>query len=83
MRRYSQRLSLAGEKNQLYIESMTKQEKLMGSLRNNPRAVRFDDACKIAERPGFSRQGESSKQSSNNVTLFEHFQHLSITARQR
>jgi hypothetical protein len=32
MRRYSQRLSLAGEKNQLYIESMTKQEKLMVSL---------------------------------------------------
>jgi len=36
---------------------MTKQEKLLESIRNNLRAVRFDDACKIAERPGFSQQG--------------------------
>jgi len=36
---------------------MTKQEKQFTSLRNNPKTVRFDDACKIAERIGFSRQG--------------------------
>ena len=36
---------------------MTKQEKQLESLRNNPKAVRFDDACKIAEWLGFSRQG--------------------------
>ena len=36
---------------------MTKQEKQFASLRNNPKAVRFDDACKAAERLGFSRQG--------------------------
>ena len=36
---------------------MTKQEKLLISIRNNPKAVRFDDACKIAEQLGFSRQG--------------------------
>jgi hypothetical protein len=36
---------------------MTKEEKQLASLRNNPKAVRFDDACKIAERLGFSRQG--------------------------
>lgn len=36
---------------------MTKQEKLLTSLRNNSKTVRFDDACKIAERLGFSRQG--------------------------
>ncbi len=36
---------------------MSKHEKQLESLRENPRAVRFDDACKIAERLGFSRQG--------------------------
>lgn len=36
---------------------MTKQEKKLEALRKNPRAVRFSDACKIAERLGFSRQG--------------------------
>jgi hypothetical protein len=36
---------------------MTKQEKRLASLRNNPKAVRFEDACNIAERLGFSRQG--------------------------
>jgi hypothetical protein len=36
---------------------MTKQEKLLASIRNNPKVVRFDDACKIAERLGFSHQG--------------------------
>jgi hypothetical protein len=36
---------------------MTKQEKLLDSVRNNPKAVRFDDACKVAEHLGFSRQG--------------------------
>ena len=36
---------------------MTKQEKQLEALRSNPRAVRFEDACKIAERLGFSRQG--------------------------
>lgn len=36
---------------------MTKREKLLTSLRNNPKAVRFGDACKIAEGLGFSRQG--------------------------
>lgn len=36
---------------------MTKQEKLLECLRSNPRAVRFEDACKIAERLGFSRHG--------------------------
>ena len=36
---------------------MTKQEKLLESIRNNPKTVRFDDACKIAEKLGFTRQG--------------------------
>ena len=36
---------------------MTKKEKQIESLRRNLNAVRFDDACKIAERLGFSRQG--------------------------
>jgi hypothetical protein len=37
---------------------MTKQEKLLASLRNNPKTVGFDDACKIAEQLGFTLQGE-------------------------
>jgi hypothetical protein len=36
---------------------MTKQEKQLESLRSNLKAVRFSDACKIAERLGFSHQG--------------------------
>lgn len=36
---------------------MTKKDKQIESLRRNLSAVRFDDACKIAERLGFSRQG--------------------------
>jgi hypothetical protein len=36
---------------------MTKQEKLLSALRNNPKAVRFNDACKIAEQLGFVQQG--------------------------
>lgn len=36
---------------------MTKKEKQLESLRSNLKTVRFNDACKIAERLGFSRQG--------------------------
>lgn len=36
---------------------MTKKEKQLESLRNSFKTVRFDDACKIAERLEFSRQG--------------------------
>jgi hypothetical protein len=36
---------------------MTKQQKRLDALRANLRAVRFNDACKIAESLGFSRQG--------------------------
>jgi len=32
---------------------MTKREKLIASIRNNPKAVRFEDACKVAEWMGF------------------------------
>ncbi len=32
---------------------MTKREKLIDSIHNNPKAVRFDDACKVAEWMGF------------------------------
>lgn len=32
---------------------MTKLLKLIESIRNNPKTVRFDDACKIAEILGF------------------------------
>ena len=33
---------------------MSKIEKLLDSIRNNPKGVRFDDACKVAESLGFS-----------------------------
>lgn len=36
---------------------MTKQEKLFTAIRNNPKAVRFDDACKVAELLGFTHKG--------------------------
>ena len=36
---------------------MTKREKLRASIRANPKAVRFDDACKVAERLGFTHTG--------------------------
>lgn len=36
---------------------MTKREKLLARIRNNPRGVRFGDACKAAEAIGFVRMG--------------------------
>ena len=36
---------------------MSKYEKLIASIRANPKAVRFDDACKIALALGFIHQG--------------------------
>ena len=36
---------------------MTKHEKLFASIRNNPKGVRFDDACKAAEMLGFVHKG--------------------------
>ncbi|WP_022947686.1 type II toxin-antitoxin system HicA family toxin [Methylohalobius crimeensis] len=36
---------------------MTRREKLMAAIRRNPRAVRFEDACKVAEMLGFARKG--------------------------
>jgi len=36
---------------------MTRREKLLAAIRNNPRDVRFADACKAAEAIGFVRAG--------------------------
>lgn len=36
---------------------MSKLEKLIEAIRNNPKDVRFDDACKVAERLGFTGKG--------------------------
>ncbi len=36
---------------------MSKRDKLIAGLRNNPRDVRFADACKIAEMLGFTCKG--------------------------
>ncbi len=36
---------------------MTKREKLVSAIRNNPKAVRFEDACSIAEWLGFIHKG--------------------------
>lgn len=36
---------------------MTKQGKLIASIRAHPKAVRFEDACKAAERLGFVHKG--------------------------
>ena len=40
---------------------MSRREKLIEAIRNNPRDVRFEDACKAAEMIGFTfRGGEGS-----------------------
>ncbi len=36
---------------------MTKRAKLLAAIRNNPRSVRFADACRTAEAIGFVRAG--------------------------
>jgi hypothetical protein len=36
---------------------MTKREKLLAAIRANPKTVRFEDACKVAERLGFAHKG--------------------------
>jgi hypothetical protein len=36
---------------------MTRREKLLAAIRNNPRSVRFADACRVAEAIGFVRTG--------------------------
>ena len=36
---------------------MTRRDKLLAAIRNNPKDVRFVDACKAAEMIGFVRTG--------------------------
>lgn len=36
---------------------MSRKEKLLASIRSNPKAVRFEDACKAAEFAGFVFHG--------------------------
>jgi hypothetical protein len=36
---------------------MTRRKKLLSAIRNNPAAVRFEDACKAAEMLGFKHKG--------------------------
>jgi hypothetical protein len=35
-------------------------EKLIAAIEKNPKDVRFDDACKVAEKLGFRRGGKSA-----------------------
>jgi len=39
------------------VSKMTKREKLLAAIRNNPADVRFDDACKVALWLGFIGKG--------------------------
>lgn len=39
------------------IRGVSSLAKLAASVRNNPKGVRFDDACKIAEAMGFTAKG--------------------------
>lgn len=39
---------------------MSQRAKLIGALRNNPKDVRFDDACKIAEWLGFESRSRAT-----------------------
>jgi len=36
---------------------MAHPDKLMAAIRNNPKGVRFADACRVAQRLGFIRRG--------------------------
>jgi len=36
---------------------MTRRDKLLAEIRANLKAVRFEDACKVAERLGFTHSG--------------------------
>jgi len=38
---------------------MSRVEKLIHRIRNNPTDVRFEDACKVAEHIGFRLRGQS------------------------
>jgi hypothetical protein len=38
---------------------MSRREKLVAKIRNNPKDVRFDDACWLAEQLGFSGKSRS------------------------
>lgn len=38
---------------------MSQIRKLLAALRNNPKDVRFDDACRVAEFLGFSARGNA------------------------
>ena len=39
---------------------MSQADKLIAAIRNNPRDVRFEDACKVAEWLGFDAKGGES-----------------------
>ncbi len=39
------------------MRPVTKRAKLLAGIRNNPRSVRLEDACKAAEAIGFVRSG--------------------------
>ena len=36
---------------------MTKRAKLLAAIRANPKTVRFEDACKVADQLGFTHKG--------------------------
>lgn len=38
---------------------MSKVEKLLAAIRNNPKGVRFNDACKAAQHIGFELRGQA------------------------
>ena len=40
---------------------MTRRDKLLAAIRANPKAVRFEDACKVAERLGFTYSGAADR----------------------
>ncbi len=39
------------------FDPMAQRDKLFDAIRNNPKDVRFDDACKVAELLGFVGKG--------------------------
>lgn len=43
--------------NSIIYNTMSKIEKLITAIRNNPKGIRFVDACKVAELLGFHYKG--------------------------
>jgi len=52
----------------LWYQRLARLDKLIKEIRNNPKSVRFDDACKVAKRLGFAAKGGKGSHNSFSRT---------------